>query len=201
MSSPEDEYPPLCQISRAPSGYFQPDPVVPWLGLEYDGQCGWQRLESPETGVRAEFGLRPNRGDGGGYGVQIHYMGARFFDRHNSSEESLPAEQGRMIGAVLAPHHGRLPEEANFYCACDSIDEDITQVARVLLDQYSVEELFGCGSLLVVVEHEFTERLDGGQAGSCPALGDRSPRTTMETPAEGRHSGHASIVQPRSVAH
>jgi hypothetical protein len=157
MSSPEDEYPPLCQISRAPSGYFQPDPVVPWLGLEYDGQCGWQRLESPETGVRAEFGLRPNRGDGGGYGVQIHYMGARFFDRHNSSEESLPAEQGRMIGAVLAPHHGRLPEEANFYCACDSIDEDITQVARVLLDQYSVEELFGCGSLLVVVEHEFAE--------------------------------------------
>jgi hypothetical protein len=30
-------------------------------------------------------------------------------------------------------------------------------VARVLLDQYSIEELFNCGTLLVVVENEFTE--------------------------------------------
>ena len=157
MSDPENERPPLCQLARDLTGFFQPDPVVPWLGLEYGGRCDWQRLESSEINVCADVGMCLNRGDGGGYGVQIHYVGARFSAADKIATGSSAPEQGRMIGAVLSPHHGQVPAEDSFYCACDSIDEDITQVARVLLDQYSIEERFGGGSLLVVVEHEFGE--------------------------------------------
>jgi hypothetical protein len=157
MADPGNERPALCELTRDITGLFQPDPVVPWLGLDFGGRCDWKHLESPEINVCADVGVLLNRGDGGGYGVQIHYIGARFFACGKIETGSRPAEQGRMIGAVLAPHHGGIPAEDSFYCACDSIDEDITQVARVLLDQYSIEELFNCGSLLVVVEHEFAE--------------------------------------------
>jgi hypothetical protein len=157
MSSPEDGCAPLCQLARDPDGFFQPDPVVPWLGIENGGRCGWQRWESPETGVCAEIGMRRNCGEAANYGVQVHYVGARFSPGGKIAASPSAPEQGRMIGAVLAPHHGCIPAEENFYCACDSIDEEITQVARVLLDQYLIEDLFGCGSLFVVVEHEFVE--------------------------------------------
>ncbi len=163
MSDPEDEYPPLRRLKRDADGFFQPDHVDPWLGLDYGKGCVRQHLESAETGVSAELGLRMNRGDGGSYGVQIHYFGARFLAGSTSATGSSAPERGRMIGAVLAPHHGSIPEESSFYCACDSIDEDITQVARVLLDQYSVGGLFRSGSLLVVVEHEFAGTWTGGE--------------------------------------
>jgi len=156
MSSPGNERPLLCRLTRDFTGLFQPDPIVPWLGLDYGEQCEWKHLKSTEIEVSAEVGIRLNCSEAANYGVQVHYVGARFSARKSAAGASAP-EQGRMIGAVLAPHHGHVPAEADFYCACDSIDEDITQVARVLLDQYSVEELFGWGSLLVVVEHEFVE--------------------------------------------
>lgn len=62
---------------------------------------------------------------------------------------------GRTIAAVLAPHHGRVPAAGEVYCACDWVGEDLTQGARVLLDQYSTKELFGGGSLLLLIEAEF----------------------------------------------
>lgn len=163
MSSPGNEDPPLCLLGRDPAGFFQPDFVEPWLGCDYGGSCGLQRVLSPGREVCAQIGARLNRGDGGEYGVQVHYVGARFSAGCTTGAGAPAPEQGRMIGAVLAPHHGQIPTEANFYCACDSIDEEITQVARVLLDQYSVEELFRGGSLMVVVEHEFVATWDSAK--------------------------------------
>lgn len=157
VSSPGNDRSTLRKLRRDPNGFYQPDPIIPWLGLDYGERCDWQSLALPEIEVHAEVGLRLNCGEGANYGVQVHYVGARFSAGSKTTSGSSAPEQGRMIGAVLAPHHGRIPTEADLYCACDSIDGDITQVARVLLDQYSVEELFGKGSLLVVVEHEFAE--------------------------------------------
>ena len=74
MSSTEDERPSLCQLSRDSTGFFQPDPIVPWLGLEYGGICDWQRLESPETGVCAEIGMRRNCGEAANCGVQGFHL-------------------------------------------------------------------------------------------------------------------------------
>jgi hypothetical protein len=152
MHDPDNDRPPLRRLRRQGDGFCQSDPVAPWLGLDYGEPCDWRRLREPKLGIRADVGLQLNHGEGSTYGVQVHYVGARF-----CGDETTAPEQGRMIAAVLAPHHGRIPAEENFYCACDSVDEDLTQVARVLLDQYSVDELFGQGSLLVVVEHEFVE--------------------------------------------
>lgn len=157
MPDSGNERPLLRELTRDITGFFQPDPVVPWLGLDYGERCDWQGLALPEIEVCAEVGLRLNCGEGANYEVQVYYVGARFSADSKITSGSSAPEQGRMIGAVLAPHHGHVPAEADFYCACDSIDEDIIQVARVLLDQYSVEELFGKGSLLVVAEHEFAE--------------------------------------------
>jgi hypothetical protein len=157
MPDSGNERPALRKLTRDLTGFFQPDPVVPWLGLHCCRQCKWKHLELPETNVRADVGMLLNRGDSGGYEVRIHYVGARFFAADKVATGSPVSEQGRMVGAVLAPHHGQVPAEESFYCACDSIDEDNTQLARVLLDQYSIEELFNWGRLLVVVEHEFVK--------------------------------------------
>jgi hypothetical protein len=48
MSSTEDEYPPLCELSRDPTGFFQPDPIVPRSGSSMAGYAAgnvWSRLK------------------------------------------------------------------------------------------------------------------------------------------------------------
>jgi len=73
-----------------------------------------KRLESSEINVCADVGMCLNRGDGGGYGVQIHYVGARFSAADKNRNRVIAPEQGRMIGAVLSPHHGQVPAEDSF---------------------------------------------------------------------------------------
>ena len=154
MPFPQEEPCPLRQLTRGSDGFFQPDCVGDWLD-PVGGRCAWEHLSAPEPAMDVEFAILPNHGEGDDYGVTIDYVGAHFFAAPAIDPEPLGPLCGRMIGAVLAPHHGRVPSAANLYFACDSIDEDITQVARVLLDHHPVETLFGGGSLFVVVEAEF----------------------------------------------